>query len=63
MPAQDWLLVGILLTVAGGSLYVGSAASEFGSDGGVAAVLLYAGLILGLGGYAAARLVGTDARD
>mgnify|MGYP006306562913 CR=1 FL=1 len=63
MAAQDWLLVGILLTVAGGSLYVGSAASEFGGDGDVAAVLLYAGLLVGLGGYAAARLAATDALD
>jgi hypothetical protein len=63
MAAQDWLLVGILLAIAGGSLYVGSAASEFGGDGNVAVVLLYAGLLVGLGGYAAARLTGTDAPD
>ncbi|MWG35689.1 hypothetical protein [Halomarina oriensis] len=60
MATQDWLLVGMLLAIVGGSLYVGNAVNGHAGDSGL---LLIGGLVVGLGGYAIARPNASAARD
>ncbi|MFD1515554.1 hypothetical protein [Halomarina rubra] len=61
MAAQDWLLVGILISVSSGLFYVGQ--SQNGAGAEPYGLLVIAGVAIGLGGYVMAQLNASASRE